>query len=157
MEVNLSPNLSSTRHKPLAGLFINVMNDLVRLVGFGPEGAHRHIEMSPETEQQLSSKDVGAAGSDSCQACVDADCASTQMNCVAQCAACRTPAQQQAILDVVSEHRHQGQNWSRVYPIPQDLKESAAQYVKQQPPVEDLNIMLREWIQAACQKDGTWC
>ncbi|KAL3152926.1 Ttll-15p, variant 2 [Trebouxia sp. C0009 RCD-2024] len=157
MEVNLSPNLSSTRHQPLAGLFIKVLNDLVRLVGFGPEGAHRNIEMSPEIEQQLSSKDVGAADSNSCQACVDTDCASTQIDCVARCAACRTPAQQQAILDVVSEHAHQGPNWSRVYPIPQDLKELAAQYVKQQPPVGDLNNMLQEWMQSACQKDGTWC
>lgn len=40
LQVNLSPNLSSTRHKPLAGLFINVMNDLVRLVGFGPGELH---------------------------------------------------------------------------------------------------------------------
>ena len=36
LKVNLSPNLSSTRHKPLAALFSNVVNDLVRLVGFGP-------------------------------------------------------------------------------------------------------------------------
>lgn len=43
------------------------------------EGAHRNIEMSPEIEQQLSSKDVGAADSNSCQACVDTDCASTQV------------------------------------------------------------------------------
>ena len=35
-QVNLSPNLSSTRHKPLAALFSNVMRDLLRLIGFGP-------------------------------------------------------------------------------------------------------------------------
>ena len=35
LQVNLSPNLSSTRHKPLATLFQNVVNDLVNLIGFG--------------------------------------------------------------------------------------------------------------------------
>lgn len=43
-------------------------------------GAHRDIEMSPETEQQLSSKDAGAADTHTCQACVDKDCASTQVS-----------------------------------------------------------------------------
>ena len=38
-------------------------------------GAHRHIEMNPETQQQLSNKDAGAADGDTCQACVDKDCA----------------------------------------------------------------------------------
>ena len=80
-----------------------------------------------------------------------------QVNCVAQCAACRTPAQQQAILDVVSEHAHGGKNWDRVYPIPQDLQDTAAQYVKQQPPVGDLNGMLQDWLRAACSKDRIWC
>ena len=35
LQVNLSPNLSSTRHKPLAALFQNVVHDLVNLIGFG--------------------------------------------------------------------------------------------------------------------------
>ncbi len=79
------------------------------------------------------------------------------MNCVAQCRACRTPAQQQAILETISEHRHEGKNWTRVYPIPQDLKEHANAYGKQQPPVGDLNGMLGDWMTAACRKDETWC
>ena len=40
LQVNLSPNLSSTRHQRLAGLFSNVISDLVRLVGFGPGKLH---------------------------------------------------------------------------------------------------------------------
>ncbi len=42
IQVNLSPNLSSTRHKPLAALFSNVMRDLLRLIGFGP-GQSLHL------------------------------------------------------------------------------------------------------------------
>lgn len=38
-------------------------------------GAHQRIEMTPETQQQLSSKDAGAADTHTCQACVDKDCA----------------------------------------------------------------------------------
>lgn len=157
MEVNLSPNLSSTRHKPLATLFSNVISDLVRLVGFGPEGAHRHIEMTPQAQQKLSSGDVAIADADICQACVDMDCSSSQMNCVAQCPACRTSAQQQAIFETISEHMHEGKNWTRIYPIPQDLKAQAAAYVKQQAPVGDLNGMLGDWMTAACRKDKSWC
>lgn len=157
MEVNLSPNLSSTRHKPLAVLFSNVINDLVRLVGFGSDGAHRHIEMTPETQQKLNSKDVAVADDDICQACLDMECSSTHMNCVAQCPSCRTPAQQLAILESISEHVHQGKNWTRVYPIPDDLKEAATAYGRQSAPVGDLNGLLGDWVKAACRKDRTWC
>ena len=80
-----------------------------------------------------------------------------QINCVAQCPACRTPAQQQAVHDVVSEHMHKGTNWVRIYPIPEDLKEAATRYVKQKPPIGDLNGMLQDWIKAACRKDSSWC
>ena len=80
-----------------------------------------------------------------------------QMNCVAQCPACRTPVQQQAILDVISEHAHKGKNWTRVYPIPQELQEAASGYVKQKQPVGDLNGMLQDWMKAACHKDSSWC
>lgn len=157
MEVNLSPNLSSTRHKPLAALFGNVMRDLLRLIGFGPEGAHRHVEISPETQQKLSAKDLAIASDDICNACVDMDCSSTQVNCVARCPACRTPAQQQAILETISEHVHEGSNWSRIYPIPQEIKDQATAYGKQQAPVGDLNGMLDAWVTAACRKDSSWC
>ncbi len=43
------------------------------------EGAHRQIEMSPETQQKLSSKDLAIASDDICNACVDMDCSSTQV------------------------------------------------------------------------------
>ena len=36
--------------------------------------------MTPETQQQLSSKDAGAADGDTCQACVDKDCASAKVS-----------------------------------------------------------------------------
>ena len=79
------------------------------------------------------------------------------MNCVARCPACRTPAQQQAILETISEHVHEGSNWSRIYPIPQEIKDQATAYGKQQAPVGDLNGMLDAWVTAACRKDSSWC
>ena len=80
-----------------------------------------------------------------------------QVNCVARCPACRTPAQQLAILETISEHVHEGKNWSRIYPVPQDIKEQATAYGKQQAPVGDLNGMLDAWMVAACRKDSSWC
>ena len=80
-----------------------------------------------------------------------------QMNCVAQCPSCRTPAQQLAILETISEHVHQGKNWTRVYPIPGDLKEAATAYGRQSAAVGDLNGLLGDWVKAACRKDRTWC
>ena len=52
---------------------------------------------------------------------------------------------------------HEGKNWTRIYPIPQNLKAQAAAYVKQQAPVGDLNGMLGDWMTAACRKDKSWC
>ena len=43
------------------------------------EGAHRHVEISPETQQKLSAKDLAIASDDICNACVDMDCSSTQV------------------------------------------------------------------------------
>ena len=80
-----------------------------------------------------------------------------QMNCVAQCLACRTSAQEKAILETISEHEHGGPNWTRLYPIPQDLNQQAAKYGQQHPPVGDLNGMLMEWMTIACRKDSSWC
>ena len=43
-------------------------------------GAHREMEMSPDTRQKLSSKDVGLADDDTCQTCIDKDCTSTEVS-----------------------------------------------------------------------------
>ena len=43
------------------------------------DGAHRHIEMTPETQQKLNSKDVAVADDDICQACLDMECSSTHV------------------------------------------------------------------------------
>ena len=74
-----------------------------------------------------------------------------------ECPACRTPAQQQAVLEVVSEHLTQGKNWSRIYPIPQELKQPVADYGIPWQPVGDLNGMLGGWVSKACQRDESWC
>ncbi len=43
------------------------------------EGAHRQVEMSPETQQKLVAKDLAIASDDICNACADMDCSSTQV------------------------------------------------------------------------------
>ena len=47
---------------------------------FHAEGAHRHVEMTPETQQNLNSKDVAVAEDDICQACLDMDCSSPHVS-----------------------------------------------------------------------------
>lgn len=44
------------------------------------DGAHRQIEMSPETQQKLNAKDLAVASDGICDACLDMDCSSTQVD-----------------------------------------------------------------------------
>ena len=80
-----------------------------------------------------------------------------QVSCMAECPACRTPAQQQAILEVISEHNTQGQNWTRIYPMPENLKQPVAEYGIPWQPVGDMNALLGIWIAKACKLDKSWC
>jgi len=57
VQVNLSPNLSSTRHKPLAALFSNVISDLLRLIGFGQVSPCIYSSSSPLALGRASSSD----------------------------------------------------------------------------------------------------
>lgn len=143
MEANMSPNLSSAHFSANAGLYEEVVDALLRLVGVVGVGQHgntdavrdKDILVSPE----LCSKHCDCS-LDECQLCLP----------------CLSPQDVSVLKSAWAERRNQGSTW-RIFPPPVASPQTDNLQSVDLSKLLPSNKKLIRWYQEKCKMDRTWC
>ena len=143
MEANMSPNLSSAHFSANAGLYEEVVDALLRLVGVVGVGQHGNTDA-------VRDKDILVSPELCSQHC---DCSLDECQL---CLPCLSPQDVSVLKSAWAERRNQGSTW-RIFPppvaSPQTDNLQSADLSKLLPS----NKKLIRWYQEKCKMDRTWC
>ena len=144
MEANMSPNLSSAHFSANAGLYEEVVDALLRLVGVVGVGQHGNLDAVRE-------KDI-LVSPDTCATDNDCDCSKDECQL---CLPCLSPQDIDILKAAWTERRNQG-SMRRIFP-PAVSSDNSDTPVTNLDKLSSSNIKMIRWYQEKCKMDRTWC
>jgi len=143
MEANMSPNLSSAHFSANAGLYEEVVDALLRLVGVVGVGQHGNTDA-------VRDKDI-LVSPELCSRPCDCSVEECQL-----CLPCLSPRDVGVLKSAWAERRNQGSTW-RIFPPPVASPQTDNLRSVDLSKLLPSNKKLIRWYQEKCKMDRTWC
>ncbi|XP_072030526.1 probable tubulin polyglutamylase ttll-15 [Amphiura filiformis] len=153
MEVNMSPNLSSTHFTPNKYLYEHVIFNTLSVVGVARSFPTSLKSVSNDAFiMAVSERDIQVkadeCGSDLCKTCENQDCK--------LCNKCLIPAQRELLKAAYLEHKNRATT-RRVYPEPMTQETAEAYDDSLDEELDENDQLMRVWFRAKCIEDASWC